>query len=77
MQKQSKIIMVCMALHNFIRQSGFMDDLFNLCDEDENFDPNDEETAGTSIRNNSVPGDEDEQMNQFREWIANGLMSRS
>ena len=32
MAKQSKIIMACMALHNFIRQSGMMDDLFDLCD---------------------------------------------
>jgi hypothetical protein len=35
MPKQSKIIMACMALHNFIRQSGMMDDLFDLCDQDE------------------------------------------
>jgi hypothetical protein len=48
--KQSKIIMACMELHNFIRQSGMMDDLFHLCDEDENYDPNDEETVGTSTR---------------------------
>jgi len=54
-----------------------MDDLFNFCDEYENFDPNVEDTAGTSIRNNTVPCDEDERVNQFREWIANGLMSRS
>jgi hypothetical protein len=66
-----------MALHNFIRQSGLMDDLLKRCDEDENFDPNDEETSGTSLRHNSVPGDEDAEMNAFREWIATGLMSRA
>jgi hypothetical protein len=76
-EKQSKIIMACMALHNFIRQSGMMDDLFHLCDEDENYDPNDEETAGTSIRTETQPGNEDESMIEFRDWIANGLISRS
>ena len=34
MAKQSIIIMACMALRNFIRQSGMMDDLFDLCDQD-------------------------------------------
>jgi hypothetical protein len=76
-EKQSKIIMACMALHNFIRQSGMMDDLFHLCDENKNYDPNDEETAGTSIRSETQLGNEDESMIEFRDWIANGLISRS
>jgi hypothetical protein len=76
-KKQSKIIMACMALHNFIRQSGFMDELFDICDRDETFDPNDEETSGTSSRPSSAIPDEDEQMNEFREWIANGLYARN
>jgi hypothetical protein len=75
-EKQSKIIMACMALHNFIRQSGMMDDLFHLCDENKNYDPNDEETPGTSIRTEIQPEDEDESMNEFHDWIANSLMSR-
>jgi hypothetical protein len=54
-----------------------MDDLFQRCDEDENFDPNDEDTSGASLRHNSVPGDEDVEMNAFREWIATDLMSRA
>jgi len=64
-QKQSKIIMVCMRLHNFIRQSGLMDELFQRCDEDENFDPNDEETSSASSRHNSMPVDEDAELNAF------------
>jgi hypothetical protein len=75
-EKQSKIIMACMALHNFIRQSGYMDSLFERCDQDENFDPNDEETSGTHMMPNTAPADEDAEMNEFRDWIANGLMSR-
>jgi hypothetical protein len=54
-----------MVLHNFIRQSGMIDDLFHLCDENENYDPNDEETPGTSIRTQTQLGDEDECMNEF------------
>jgi hypothetical protein len=50
MPEQSKIIMVCMALHNFIRLSGMMDDLFDLCDQDKNYDPNGE--ASSSQANN-------------------------
>jgi hypothetical protein len=77
MVKQSKIIMACMALHNFIRQSGMMDDLFDLCDQDENYDPNDKITSSTANRTNTRHGDEDLHMNQFRDSIANGLFSRS
>jgi hypothetical protein len=77
MAKQSKIIMACMALHNFIRQSGMMDDLFDLCDQDENFDPNEEGTSTERTGGTTHYGDEDENMNQFRDWIANGLYARS
>jgi hypothetical protein len=54
-----------------------MDELFERCDEDEGFDPNDEETSGTLLRHNSMAVDEDKEMNAFRDWIANGLMNRS
>jgi hypothetical protein len=37
MEKQTKIILACMALHNFIRDSNENDDIFNICDEDEKF----------------------------------------
>jgi hypothetical protein len=37
MPKQSKIIMGCMALHNFIRQSYRGDKYFDLCDHDDNY----------------------------------------
>ena len=52
MAKQSKIIMACMALHNFIRQSGMMDDLFDFCDQDENYIPTEE---GTSTKQLEAP----------------------
>ena len=77
MANQSKIIMACMALHNFIRQSGMMDDLFDLCDQDEHYIPIEEETSTQTTRGTARFGDEDENMNQFRDWIANGLFARS
>ena len=55
-----------MALHNFIRQSGTMDDLFDLCDQDENYDPNGESSSQAN-RTNRRHGDEDQRMNQFRD----------
>ena len=77
MAKQSKIIIACMALHNFIRQSGMMDDLFIFCDQDENYIPIEEGTSTQATRGTTRFGDKDENMNQFRDWIANGLFARS
>ena len=77
MAKQSKIIMAYMALHNFIRQSGMMDDLFDLCDQDENYIPIEEGTSTQATRGTTRFGDEDENMNQFRDWIVNGLFAHS
>jgi hypothetical protein len=37
MKKYAKIILACMTLHNFIRDSNENDDLFDMCDEDEDF----------------------------------------
>jgi hypothetical protein len=39
MKKQAKIIFACMTLHNFIRDSNENDDIFDMCDEDEEFVP--------------------------------------
>jgi hypothetical protein len=37
MKNQAKIILVCMTLHNFIRDSHENDNIFDMCDEDKNF----------------------------------------
>jgi hypothetical protein len=40
MVKQSKIILACMALHNFIRENAMADADFEKCHCDENYIPN-------------------------------------
>jgi hypothetical protein len=76
-KKQSKIIVACMALHNFIRDSALADRDFELVDEDENFLPMTETSTddGDEI---AQDGDEilqeDINMNSHREEIANGYL---
>jgi hypothetical protein len=38
-EKQSKIILACMTLHNFIQESALIDQEFDKCDQDENYMP--------------------------------------
>jgi hypothetical protein len=47
MKKQAKIILVCMMLHNFIRDNYKNDDLFDMCDKDENFVPSHEDVTSS------------------------------
>jgi hypothetical protein len=39
LEKQSKIILACTTLHNFIRDSAMSDKEFDRCDEDETYMP--------------------------------------
>jgi hypothetical protein len=67
MVKQTKIILACMTLHNFIRESAMADADFEMCDNDENY---------ISIQSNNLfeeDGDEEQGMNAFRDNIANAL----
>lgn len=71
-EKQKLIIMACMALHNFIRDSALVDALFRKCDNDEDYmppidSPEEEPYVGTA----SDDGD----MCTFRDLIANSLMA--
>jgi hypothetical protein len=67
MVKQTKIILACMTLHNFIRESAMADADFEMCDNDENY---------ISIQSNNLfeeDGDEEQGMNAFHDNIANVL----
>jgi hypothetical protein len=77
MHKQSKTIMACMAVTNFIRESAIPDEDFDMCDVDENYVPVVPGVASSSQANIASSGYvDDRSMNQFRDWIANGLSSR-
>jgi hypothetical protein len=72
MEKQAKIILACMVSHNFIRDSHENDDLFDMCDEDEDFAPSHEDA--TSFHS-QLYGQEESDMNIVRDSIADALMA--
>jgi hypothetical protein len=65
----TKIIIACMALHNFIRESTIADADFERCDNDENYMPL------ASVSSSQQNGDEEQDMNDFRDSIANALFN--
>jgi hypothetical protein len=77
LEKQSKIILACMALHNFIRDSAMSDKDFDRCDEDETYMPMPmpmptENSSQLSDGDIHIGNDGD--MNAFRDSICNALM---
>ncbi|KAM3330116.1 hypothetical protein ACQJBY_026857 [Aegilops geniculata] len=72
---QKKIIIACMALHNYIRETKLPDEEFDKCDEDEDYIP-DEDLEVAPVQGDSVPARLDiVDMNKVRDRIANSLMS--
>jgi len=72
--KQSIIILACMTLHNFIQESALADADFDAVENDENFMvASESSSAEESVLNNHL-GDEDQDMNAFRDSIANNLV---
>ena len=73
LEKQSKIILACMALHNFIRESAMPDVDFDMCDGDENYMP----TPSVSQHRGGSEhhGVEDHNMNGFRDSLADALFA--
>jgi hypothetical protein len=65
MLKQSKINHACIALHNFIKDSKMADELFDKCDEDEEYMPI------PLCHRDSRLGDEEGAMNYFQDQIVN------
>ena len=72
MEKQTRIIIACMALHNFIRDSALSDELFDLSDQNEDYVPIVGEASSSQPQSN---GPEESDMNGFRDSIANALMT--
>jgi hypothetical protein len=71
-RKQTQIIIACMTLHNFIPENTLEDELFDMCDEDEDFVPGDVEPVSQQP---FTPRTEEGGMNAFRDGIADALMS--
>jgi hypothetical protein len=63
-----------MALHNFIRDSALSDDLFQRCDDDEDYilEVDDDEENIPPI---DLSSESDVDMCAFRDFIANSLMA--
>ena len=73
LRRQKHIIIACMALHNFIRDSKLRDEEFDKCDEDEDYMP-EAGQAATQAQGDNVPEEESEvSMNTIRDRIANAL----
>jgi hypothetical protein len=74
---QKRIIMACLALHNFIRKSNLRDKEFERCDTNEDYliesvnnDDEEEEEESQDVEN-------DDTMNIIRTRIADALVSAS
>jgi hypothetical protein len=75
--KQTRIIVACMAIHNFIRDSKLDDKDFDLCDADKNYAPLDDEYDSEDELESNTEGEEpltgDADMDAFRDQIAYAL----
>jgi hypothetical protein len=63
------------ALHNFIRESSLRDEDFEMCDQDENFVPMQSSSSSQPSGAYNHLGDEDGNMNTFRDQLANDLFA--
>ena len=66
MPKQSKIILPCMALHNFIRENDKKDRDFES-DEDENYNSLEEPSSSQANGASTTHADKDQNINQSRD----------
>lgn len=77
-QKQSKIILACMSLHNFIQESAMEDADFDICDTDQNYMPFSDRSRLRlkKLLKISIGTMRIKNVNAFRHSIANGLPAR-
>ena len=71
--KQTRIIVAYMALHNFIRESRIVDREFDACDADENYNPMPSSSASTWPEDEPLV--EDININAFRDQLAGALFN--
>ena len=71
-RKQTRIIVACMALHNFIRESRITDREFDMCDANANYFPMPPQSSQQNWQEDK-PLIEDTNMNAFREELAYAL----
>jgi hypothetical protein len=67
----NKIIIACMTLHNFIRDSALDDELFSQCDPNEDFVPDVDEATTSQPHTNC---EEESSVNVLCDSITDGLM---
>jgi hypothetical protein len=72
--KQARIIVACMALHNWIRESNLHDKEFYKCDQNENYMPGNMQPEPSTPLPGVQLGVEHGNMNVIRENIADALI---
>jgi hypothetical protein len=72
---QKRIILACIALHNFIRDSNLRDKQFDRCDSDENYIPKVQRQAVTLAGDTAPGGQHTRSMNSTRDDIADSLFN--
>jgi hypothetical protein len=72
LERQIKIIIACIPVHNFIRDNALDDELFAHCDANEDFVRDVDETTTSQPH---VNGEEESDINILRDSITDGLMA--
>ena len=70
---QTKIVMTCFSIHNFLRQVSVVDRLFSEYDTEEELESDSDNRNQGSTTNNFFTAADQEFMLQFRDHIANEL----
>jgi hypothetical protein len=73
--RQKQIIMACIVLHNFIRDSKLYDKEFDKCDANEEYMPRASNTAAQTQGGDEVEGENEVTMNTICDRIATALAS--
>ena len=73
-RRQKHIIIACMALHNFIRDSKLSDEEFDKCDEDEDYMPEAAHATAQPQGDDDLEEENEVTMNTIRDRIANALL---